>query len=227
MLSSRQKNYIVLAIAVSISSILCYVFWSEILSFLELFSDPSKLRSTVQSYGEYGLLILFALQIAQVILAPVPGQVVGVAFGSIYGPWLGAFLGTIGNTVATAIIVLLTKKYGRPLVERLTDDDSMNEYQKMIRNADVYPFMVLVVLPVIPDDVVCYAAGLSPVDKYRLIIGLSLARIPGMITLAVFGNSIVDFNWRVIIIVGIPVLALIIFVIWKREEIFEYLEPEE
>lgn len=217
----------ILAVFVSIFSVICYQFWSEILSFVELFSNPTKLRSTVQSYGEYGVLILFALQIAQVILAPIPGQVVGVAFGSIYGSWLGAFLGTIGNTVATAIIVILTKRYGRPLVERLTGDDSMNKYQKMIRNADVYPFMVLVVLPVIPDDVVCYAAGLSPVDKYRLIIGLSLARIPGMVTLAVFGNSIVKFDWRVMVVVGMPVLVLIIFVIWKREEIFAYLEPEE
>lgn len=227
MISSRQKKYgLIILFSVTLLA-LSYLFRTELVSFINLFSDPEEIRSIVKSYEPFGLLILYGLQIAQVVLAPVPGQVVGIVFGTLYGSILGSILGTIGNIIATAIIILLTKRYGRPLVERLTSDDSMNRYQRMIKNADVYPFAILVVLPVIPDDVVCYAAGLSSVGKYRLITAISIARTPGMITLAVFGNNLVDYNPRILAILGVPVAILIVFVIWKREEIFDYLDPGE
>lgn len=227
MISSRRKKYGLIILSLVILLVLSYYFRTEFVSFVNLFSDPEEIRSIVKSYEPFGLLVLYGLQIAQVILAPVPGQVVGIVFGTIYGSILGAILGTIGNIIATAIIIFLTKRYGRPLVERLTSDDSMNKYQRMIKNADVYPFAILVVLPVIPDDVVCYAAGLSSVGKYRLIVAISIARTPGMITLAIFGNNLVDYNPMILAIVGVPVAILIVFVIWKREEIFDYLDPEE
>lgn len=224
---SRKKSYVITIFSLLVLSLLLFPFRTEFVSFINLFSDPEGIRSIVRSHKPFGILILYGLQIAQVILAPVPGQVVGIAFGTLYGSILGAILGTVGNIIATTIIILLTKKYGRPLVNRLTSEDSMNRYKQMINNADVYPFAILVVLPVIPDDLVCYAAGLSMVDKYRLIVAISIARTPGMITLAIFGNNLIDYNPFIVIIVGVPVAISIVFVIWKREKIFDYLNPKE
>lgn len=198
-------------------------FQSELKWFVQLFFNPKELRSYVDSYEDFGFVILFSMQIAQVILAPLPGQVVGTAFGGVYGPILGFVLGWIGNVVASAIVLYISKRFGRPTVEMLAGKESVKKYQEFIGSADVYPFIVLILLPGVPDDVVCYVAGLSNIDFTRLLISISVARAPGLLVLAIFGDSLVQTNWMIIGIIMLFVVFFTVVVGWKYDEITNYL----
>ena len=221
---NTKIKYLSVTLFVLLAGVIYVSFTQEVEYFLNLFLSPEELGAFVESYEPYGFLILFALQVSQVILALVPGQVVATVFGSMYGIFWGTLLGMIGNIVATVAVILIAKEFGRPIVEKLTsDNDSVGKYQELIEKAHVYPFVILILLPVISDDVVCYAAGLTSINKWRLIFAISVARLPAMFVLSVFGNSIVKANWNVFILFAVPTGILILLVMWKRTEILDYL----
>lgn len=221
----KLKTKIVVGSLASLIAIglISFYFQSELRWFIRLFFNPKELRSYVNSYEEFGFIILFLMQIAQVILAPLPGQVVGTAFGGVYGPILGFALGWVGNVVASAIVLYISKRFGRPTVEKLAGEESVKKYQEFIGSADVYPFVVLILLPGVPDDVVCYVAGLSNIDFTRLLIAISVARAPGLLVLAIFGDSLVQTNWTIIGIVIVFVVLFTAIVGWKYDEVTSYL----
>lgn len=223
---SKVKLGLSVLVSLAIIGVIGFIFRSELQWFIELFFSPERLRGLISSYEPYGFVVLFVLQISQVILAPLPGQVVGTAFGSVYGPILGFLFGWFGNIVATVIVLYIAKRLGRPAVERLAGEDSVEKYQEFIGSADVFPFIVLVLLPGVPDDVVCYVAGLTKIDFTRLLIAISVARAPGLFVLSVFGDSLVEADW---VVVGIIIVFIVLFTVvvgWKYDEITGYLSDK-
>jgi uncharacterized membrane protein YdjX (TVP38/TMEM64 family) len=206
--------------------ILALVFNSELKQLISLFTSPEKLRSTVDSYEPYGFLVLFILQISQVILAPLPGQVVTVAFGSIYGPYWGFILSLLGNFIATIMVIYIAKKFGRPAVKKLAGEKAIEKYEEYAGSSDVFPFIILVFMPGMSDDVVSYAAGLTSINSLRLITAISLARIPGLLVLAVFGDSLVKSQWNVLGVILFFVLIFGFFIAVKYQEINSYLSDK-
>src|SRR5690606_8110637 len=63
---------------------------------LPLFSDPATARETIGGLGAAAPLAFIAMQIAQVVIAPLPGQVSGLIGGFLFGPWLGLLYTMIG-----------------------------------------------------------------------------------------------------------------------------------
>ena len=67
------------------------------------FGDQQRIRAWVASFGPWGPLVSIALNGAQVLLAPVPGQFVGLTNGYLYGIWLGTLYSMVGLLVGTAL----------------------------------------------------------------------------------------------------------------------------
>ncbi len=60
------------------------------------FLDRKRLAAFVKSYGSLSPLIFIALQIFQVLFAPIPGEVTGFLGGFLYGNFFGILYSTIG-----------------------------------------------------------------------------------------------------------------------------------
>ena len=88
----------------------------------EVLSDPHRLRSLILGWGAWGGLALVGLQILQILLAPMPGQVLGLVGGYLYGPWLGSVFNMTGTLVGSGLAMWLARRFGRPLVERLVSN---------------------------------------------------------------------------------------------------------
>src|SRR5690606_444601 len=56
---------------------------------IPLFGEPERLRAWVDSFGAVGPVVLVVVCAAQVIIAPIPGQVAGFVAGYLYGVILG------------------------------------------------------------------------------------------------------------------------------------------
>ena len=62
---------------------------------LSLIFEPDGLDQmieSIQSQGPVGVLILLGLQLLQIIVAFIPGEVVQVAAGMLYGPLFGTLI---------------------------------------------------------------------------------------------------------------------------------------
>ena len=59
-------------------------------------SDYDELVKTMRASGVRGPLICIAVQIGQVIVFPIPGEVTQIAAGYVFGAWAGFLYSWIG-----------------------------------------------------------------------------------------------------------------------------------
>src|SRR5690349_13398583 len=62
---------------------------------LQVFFQREHIQAFLDSLGPFGFIGLIVLQVAQVVIAPIPGEITGLMGGYMYGPVLGTIVSTI------------------------------------------------------------------------------------------------------------------------------------
>ena len=193
---------------------------------IELFSQRDKLIELVDSAGVFGPLVFVALQIVQVVFSPIPGNVVGLIGGFLFG-WWGLLLTTIGSTLGFILIVLLVRKIGRPIIEKLFKPEQIKKFD-YITNSKNAPMILFVVflLPFFPDDLLSALAGLTKIRLGKLITICVLGRLPGNLLLNMVGAGVNDGAIGLIIgvVAGMVVIGGLIY--WQRKWIHDFMHAD-
>lgn len=92
---SRARAYAVAGAALAAVALLTWWGWPYISRFL----DAEQARRLVEDAGAWGPLVLIGMQVVQVVVAPIPGQITGLVGGYLFGPVLGVVYTTIGATI--------------------------------------------------------------------------------------------------------------------------------
>lgn len=87
----------------------------------EFFTSKQRLIAFLDSLGPFAIVGFVVLQVLQVVVAPIPGEVTGLIGGYLYGPVAGVVLSTIGLTLGSYIAFALARVFGRPFVERFVE----------------------------------------------------------------------------------------------------------
>lgn len=142
-----------------------------------LFNAP-ELREWLAGFGILAPLVFIALQAVQVVAAPIPGQAAAVVAGYLFGAFWGLVYSMTGVMIGSAFAFSISKRYGRPAVERLIHDDVLVTFDGLVEQAGLVGLFVFVVIPGLPDDVVCFVAGLTPLRIGPFLVVLLLGRFP-------------------------------------------------
>lgn len=193
--------------------ILTVIFWDPILSLL---SNTERVRDFVDEAGVWGALVFIGIQFLQVLIAPIPGQVVGVAAGASFGTWLGTLYALIGSLLGMWTVFVIARRLGRPFVERFIKPDLLDKFDYLTKNRGAVVFFFIILFPVFPDDIICYLVGLSKIPIRTLLIAGMLGRIPGTIGSALIGDGVAGDSIQLAVgVVIVMVLALAIGY-WQR-----------
>lgn len=149
--------------------------------------DRGAMERFIARLGPWGPLGIVLGQVAQVLLAPVPGQIVGWAAGYLYGAWLGAGLSMAGLMIGTALALWLSRQIGRPLVERWVSPDLVARVDAYAERRGSLIFFLIFLIPFLPDDACCLAAGLTHVPLRKLLLAALLGRFPGVLVSTYLG----------------------------------------
>ena len=84
-------------------------------------------RAYIRSFGFGGRFILLGLQILQVFIALIPGELLETAAGYIYGPLQGTLLCYLGVVIASALIFLFTRRFQKRFSEIFVSAEKINE----------------------------------------------------------------------------------------------------
>lgn len=159
-------------------------------AFAPSLSDPGTLRTAFLKLGPLagvGFVLFAALA---VVLAPVPGQVVAFLGGYLFGPVAGTAYSLIGFTLGSGAAFLLSRTYGRPFLERTIAGDLLARFDGFVGETGILGVFVVFLVPGLPDDVVCFAAGLTRIRLSRLLAAAFLGRAPGITLVALAGASV-------------------------------------
>ncbi|MFT4868585.1 MAG: putative membrane protein YdjX (TVP38/TMEM64 family) [Colwellia polaris] len=186
-----------------------------------LMYNVEAMRDFIQSFGVFAPLVLIFLQVSQVIVAPIPGPVVGAAAGYAFGVFWGTIYGFIGLAIGSSLAILFAKRYGRPFVEDIVADETMDKFDYLAEEHGFLPFFLLFLLPGFPDDAICFIAGLTDIDTKKLLLMASFGRVPGLLSLTVFGNSLAIGNMSIMILTGAIVILVSAGAWYMRENVVQ------
>ena len=135
------------------------------------FNSIESFQNYIQSFGIFGPLILIFIQLAQVVL-PILPAVVGYAAGSILFGWFGGFLcNYIGTSIGSILAFYLARRYGSSFVQRHVSASAYEKYAHWTQKKGFTWFLILTIfLPVAPDDLICFLAGLTAISAKKFCI---------------------------------------------------------
>ena len=188
--------------------------WREPLQ--ALFNDQERVREWVASFGRWGPLVTVALNVAQVLLAPVPGQFVGIVNGYLYGIGWGTLYSMAGLLLGTSLAMILGRWFGRPLVERLTRPETLARWDRIADHQGPLFFFLVFLFPFVPDDISCFLIGLSSLPIPRMVILAALGRLPGVFVSCWVGAFATELPWWAWIPMGGAAAALA-WVFWRHQ----------
>ncbi len=154
-----------------------------------LFTQPGRLEALVKGLGPAGPLAIILLQMAQVVLAPIPGQVVGLASGYLFGPWLGTLYSMAGLFLGSLAAVCVVRRWGRPAIERLVDAPALARIDRLSRSLGLPLLFLIFVLPFLPDDLILLVAGLTDIPIPGIMIVATIGRLPGVLVSCWLGTG--------------------------------------
>lgn len=197
----RRKAVSLLSFAafIIVSLIIALTIGRQILHFA---SDSEAFRAWARGQGLLGRLALIGIQVLQVVVAILPGEVVEIAAGYTFGAWEGLLLCLTGTMLGSAVIYCLTRRFGVKMVEAFISREKLNSL-KFINNSkklDVLVF-ILFFIPGTPKDILTYFIGLTPMKLSTFLVISTLARIPSVITSTLGGDAIGIKNYNFAILV--------------------------
>jgi uncharacterized membrane protein YdjX (TVP38/TMEM64 family) len=203
---------LLIAFILAVSAALWY--WRE--PVWAFFNNQERVRAWIRGFGPWAPVISIGLNAAQVLAAPLPGQIIGIANGYLYGLWLGTLYSMIGLVVGRTVAMLLGRWFGRPLVERLIKREQLAKWDGIAHRRGALFFFLIFLLPFLPDDIVCFLVGLSPLPILRMGVLSALGGLPGVFVSCWVGAKASDLPWWawIPLIGGATVLG---WVFWRYE----------
>ncbi|MFH1650081.1 MAG: TVP38/TMEM64 family protein [Candidatus Woesearchaeota archaeon] len=190
------------------------------------FNDPAAMKALVLSVGVYGPLILMLFQVAQVVVPFIPGLVLHAASGAIYGWFLGAVYNIIGILIGSLMAFWLSRKFGRQFVARFIKEHDLAHFDSMFATRGWMTILIAQLIPIIPSDVVCFAAGLTVVRfrVFALITALTLAIKAPIVSF--FGESLFNGTLNFGFVLAAVVILAGVIVYHFRHSVRVYLLKE-
>ncbi len=146
-------------------------------------------RAILESSGLAIELAFIGFQTLQVIVAPIPGQLAGLLGGYLFGFWYGLLLTMTGQTIGSLVAMLIGRLFGVQVVRRFVPADLMAKLDTLVSRGGLWNFFVIFVLPALPDDAICFVAGMTRLSLWKLLLVMFLGRLPGMAVLCFVGTS--------------------------------------
>lgn len=178
---------------------------------LEMFESAEALQEYVGSFGAWAPVIFILLQIAQVIVAPIPGNVTTLAGGAMFGFWPALGYSTFAIFVGSMIAFGIGRVCGKPVVYRLASPKVVDKYLNVLASRQRLTLSLLFLFPFFPDDVLCLLAGLTGYSWSWFAVMVLLTRPWGLVFSALIGSGSLSMPlWGWVVLGALALAAMVL-----------------
>ena len=192
---------------------------------VEQILDPAWVRTQLAALGPVAPVGFILLQALQVIIAPIPGQILGSIAGVLFGTLHGTVYSLIGVGVGSTVVFIFARRIGRPAIQRFFDLDRFSRWDERLidGNGGVALLFGAFLLPTFPDDLLCFVAGLSNIRLRTFIILVLTGRAPTFALAAYAGSNVIDGRIILFITTVSVVILLWSFVHYYRDRFIDLI----
>lgn len=214
-----KPNFLLKLILIASIPLLLWLSREPMAAMWKCFSDRDAVEASMHALGIWGPAVLFILFVLQVFLAFIPGQALMVACGFLYGFWGGFLLSWISLVIGGEFAFVLARRYGRIFAEKWISSDVLARWDQSAKGQGVAFFALTLVMPLVPNDAMCYVAGLGKISRIRFSMANLLGRGAAcLLTSAAgaFGGSIPVQGW--ILLIGVCIVVGMIWIVFKNRK---------
>ena len=197
---------------------LILIFVLLLTGFFEVIDSAESLQAYLQEAGSWMPVVYVVLQFLQVVILPIPSVVSTVAGVALFGPWKTMLLSLLGIIPASFVAFFVGRKLGDKAVSWIVGEETLKTWQKKLKGKDNLFLTAMFLLPMFPDDVLCFVAGLSTMStKYFLII-ISISRLL-IVSATCFSFELIPLDtWWGILLWGliVAVVGVVFFLLYKN-----------
>ena len=185
---------------------------------LRRFEDVQEVIAFLERYETESIPIYLGLQVLQIVISVLPGQVFQIAAGYMYPFWLALLLAMTGAVLGTAITFGLAKLLGQDFLHLFFGEEKIDYYIERLNSKRAYTIVFLLYLiPGIPKDVVSYAAGASEMHIKPFLILSAVGRLPGMCGSLLMGWMLEGEHYIGLgIVAGIAVISFVVCILFRK-----------
>jgi uncharacterized membrane protein YdjX (TVP38/TMEM64 family) len=196
-----------------------WLFRESITDAFSWFGSREAVAASMGRAGIWAPVILFILFVLQVFLAFIPGQALMVACGYLYGFWGGFLLSWLSLVTGGEAAYLLASRYGRPFAEKWVSPGILTRWNKIAKGQGIAFYAISLVMPFVPNDAMCYVAGLGRISHRHFSIANLIGRgMACVITswIGAFGLQAPTHVWIIV-----TILALLALLTWQLARRFQ------
>lgn len=163
-MDKRMKNW-VLAGFIIILLILTKLFFDQ------RFDSVEALQDHMKGYGIAAPLVLTLFQALQVVFPVLPGYLGCVAGAVAFGSMTGFWCNYIGISLGSVIAYFLARKYGMDIMLSMFPAKQYEKWSRRVEKSRSYECFLFIatLLPLFPDDFLCYFSGLVKMNSKKFI----------------------------------------------------------
>ena len=139
--------------------------------FNQKFDSVESFQNYMKGFGMAAPLILTVFQAVQVIVPVLPGYLECAAGAVAFGSTTGFLCNYIGISIGSIISYFLAKRYGIDIILAMFPQKQYNKWSRRIEKSRSYGYFLFIatLLPLFPDDFLCYFSGLMKMDSKKFI----------------------------------------------------------
>lgn len=208
---------IVLVLALILVVLGLIYFLLEITGLWQKLNSVEKLQTVILELGFWGRFVFVLLQFLQVTFIPLPSPVLVVAGSLIYGPFESSLLSLAGILLGSGLAFFIGRVFGRKIVAFMVGKKIAEKWEKFLNNCK-YSFVLMMLLPLFPDDVLCLVAGLTDMTWTFFMTTQFITRPIGIFLLSYCSSGdIIPFHgWGIVVWIIIGILSVMAIYLSSR-----------
>lgn len=142
------------------------------------FESVETFQKYIGRYGLFAPIVLALIQMLQVVLPVLPGFLGCAAGAAMFGSVVGFWCNYIGISAGSVIAFFLAKWLGDNLVSLMVSKEKYYSLVKWINKKKSYTLILFlsILLPLAPDDFLCYFSGLAGMSSRKFVWIILLAK---------------------------------------------------
>lgn len=225
----KQRLFWLILILAAVGGVMLYAVKHDTLLYDTLFhienamQKGEALREAILAHGLLAPLLYIALQILQVILAPIPGEASGALGGYLFGGWAAFLYSTIGLSIGSWLAFAIGRILSDLVRKHLEKAKIYQRFNHLVCKGDfVIPF-VLFIIPGFPKDSLSYMLGLSHMPLPAFLFVAIVGRMPGTLLLSYQGAEFQSGNYLRLAILLVIAAAVTLPCYLYRHQILAFL----
>lgn len=191
----------------------------------KLVGNAERFGEYIQSFGVWGSLVFILIQAAQVIIAPIPGELTQLAGGYIYGTIGGSAYSMAGILLGSMVVFALGRWLGFPLLKVVIPEKALQRFTFLINHPKAeLVILVLFLIPGIPKDTLTYISGLTPVKPLRFFVTAMAARFPGILLSSFIGAHVEEKQYGMVLVATVVALGLFVAGVLVQDRVTRHFQ---